>query len=82
MVDCPNPLQVGVEMIVSLNLYIKASAFTAPLTSRSRSASSKTRTTWHEVGIFSFDHCLIRLTSPVRVQRHPTSKCYEAARTP
>jgi DNA repair protein RAD5 len=33
MVDCPTPLQVGVEMIVSLNLYIKTSAFASPSTS-------------------------------------------------
>jgi DNA repair protein RAD5 len=48
MVDCPNPLQVGAEMIISLNLYIKTSAFTIPSTSGSGSTSGKSRTYLNE----------------------------------
>jgi DNA repair protein RAD5 len=48
MVDCPSPLVVGVEMIVSLNVYLKASAFTTPSTSRSRPAPSKATSHWNE----------------------------------
>lgn len=47
MVDCPSPLQVGVEMIVSLDVYIKASAFSAP-NSAGQKSSKKARAFFNE----------------------------------